>query len=193
VTVCRPLLYGLHVAPLERGWRNPRKRYRRLPRAHAGQHRDIRPGKHDSSVIFGPVRPSLPLCFHPGHCSAIPDVVGTRDDKTPPRPLLCVRWPFVSRTLESACGRRPNGKLPHSHPRSRSWAGTGLATTHGGGEIRQDDYQLRGIVHHTTICSLELCGIVVNHLPLAFKRRRRSPGRGGTTDSCKLAGFSPSP
>jgi hypothetical protein len=28
-------------------------------------------------------------------------------------------------------------------------------------------------------CSLELCGMIVNHLPLAYKRRRRFPGRGG--------------
>jgi hypothetical protein len=85
----------------------------------------------------------------------------------------------MSRTLEPAYGRQPNGKLPHGHPRSRSWAGTGLATTHDTGEIRQDDHQLHGVVHHTVICSLELCGTIVNRLPLAYKWRGRSPGHGG--------------
>jgi hypothetical protein len=44
--------------------------------------------------------------------------------------------------------------------------------------IRQDGHPLHGVVHHTTTCSLELCGTIVNRLPLAYKRRRRSPGRG---------------
>jgi hypothetical protein len=153
VTLCRPLPYDPHVIPLERGRRNPRKRYGRLPRARAGQHRDIRPVERVSSVSFGPVRPSPLLCHHPRHYSTIPGAVGTRDDKTSPRPLLCIHWPSVSRTLESAYGRRPNGKFPHGHPRSRFWGGTRLATMHGGGEIRQDDHQLCGAVHHTAMCS----------------------------------------
>jgi hypothetical protein len=119
---------------LERGRRNPRKGYRHLPRANAGQHRDIRPMEHVSPVTFGPVRSSPPLCNHPGHCSAIPDVVGTRDDKTPPRP---------------AYRRRPNGKSPHSHPRSRSWAGTRPTMTPDGSKIHQDRHQLHSDVHHT--------------------------------------------
>jgi hypothetical protein len=41
--------------------------------------------------------------------------------------------------------------------------------------------------------ALELCDMIVNRLPLAYKRRRRSPGRGGTIDSCALARFLPSP
>jgi hypothetical protein len=179
VTLCRPLLYGLHVAPLERGRRNPRKRYEHLPRARAGQHRDIRPVKHDSSITFGLVRPSPPLCRHPRHRGN----PGRQDTAT----IATVR-PLASRQsyLELAYGRRPNEKLPHNHPRSRSWAGTGLATTHGAGEIRQNDHQLRGAVHHTAMCSLELCGTIVNRLPLAYKRRRRSPSHaGGGGEVCR--------
>jgi hypothetical protein len=48
-----------------------------------------------------------------------------------------------------------------------------------GSEIRQDGQLLHDVVHHTTICSLELCGTIVNRLPLAYKRRSRSPSRGG--------------
>jgi hypothetical protein len=105
VTLCRPLPYSLHVAPVERGRRNPRNRYRRLPYACAGQCCDIRPVERVSSVTFGPVQPSPSLCYHPGHCSTIPGAVGTRDDKTSPRPLLCTLWPSVSCTLESAYRR----------------------------------------------------------------------------------------
>jgi hypothetical protein len=107
VTLCRPLLYGLHVAPLERGRRNPQKRYGRQPYTRVGRCRDIRPVEHVSSVTSGPVRPSPPLCYHPGHCSTIPGTVGARDKKTLPHPLLCILRPSVSCTLESAYGRRP--------------------------------------------------------------------------------------
>jgi hypothetical protein len=151
VTLCHPLLYGLHVAPLERGRRNPRKRYGRQPRTHAGRHRDVRLVERVFSVTSGPVRPSPPLCHHPGHCSTIPGAVGARDDKTSPRPLLCILRPSVRCTLESTYGRRPNRKLPHSHPRSRSWADTKLATTPDRSKIRQDDHRLNGTVRYAAI------------------------------------------
>jgi hypothetical protein len=67
----------------------------------------------------------------------------------PPRLLLCTLLPPISRTLESAYRRRLNGKSPHSHPRSRSWAGTGLTTTPDGNKIRQDRHQLYNVVHRT--------------------------------------------
>jgi hypothetical protein len=82
MALCRPLPYDLHVAPLERGQRNPRKRYGCLPRACAGQRHDIRPVERVSSVTSGSVRPSPPLCHHPGPCSTILGVVEARDDKT---------------------------------------------------------------------------------------------------------------
>jgi hypothetical protein len=40
-------------------------------------------------------------------------------DGTSPRPLLCLVRPPVSGTLESACGRPPNERPLHHHPRSR--------------------------------------------------------------------------
>jgi hypothetical protein len=89
VTLCHLLSYDLHVAPLEGGRRNPRKRYGCLPRARAGRCRDIKPAGHVFSVTSAPVRPSPPLCRHPGHCSAIPGTVGLRDGETSPHPLLC--------------------------------------------------------------------------------------------------------
>jgi hypothetical protein len=153
VTLCRPLPYGLHVAPLERGRRNPRKGYGRQPLTRAGRHRDAGPVERVSSVTSGPVRPSPPLCHHPGHCSTIPDVVEARDDETPPHPLLCILRPSVSRALESAYGRRPNGKLPRYYPRSRSWKSTGLTTTPAESKTRQDNRQCCDIVRHAAICS----------------------------------------
>jgi hypothetical protein len=139
---------------LERGRRSPRKGYGHLSRAHAGQHRDVKPVERVSSVTVGSVQPFPSLCHHPVRCSTIPDAVGTRDDKTSPRPLLCILRSSVSCTLESAYERRPNGKLPRSHPRSRAWAATGLAMTPDGNKIRQDGYLLHGTVHHSATRSL---------------------------------------
>jgi hypothetical protein len=116
VTLCRPLLYGLYVAPLERGRRNPRKRYGRQPCTRAGRRCDVRPVEHASSVTSGPVRASPLLCYHPGHCSTIPDAVGARDDKTPPHLPLCILRPSVSCTLESVYGRRPKREAPTQPP-----------------------------------------------------------------------------
>jgi hypothetical protein len=105
VTLCRPLMYRHRIAPLERGWRNPRKGYVRLPRARSGQRRDVGLVECVTSVTSRPVRPSPPLCHHPRHCSAIPDTVEARGDETPPRPLLCILRPSVSRALESVYGQ----------------------------------------------------------------------------------------
>jgi hypothetical protein len=114
---------------LERGRRNHRKGDGRLFHACPGPRRDVRPVGRVSSVTVGPARPSLPSRLHPGHCSAIPDAVGLRGNKTPPRRLLCALRPPVSCTLESAYGRRLNGGFQHHHPRSHSWADTGHAMT----------------------------------------------------------------
>jgi hypothetical protein len=95
VTLCRPLPYGLHTAPLEGGRRNPRKGYECLPRTRTGRRRDVGLVERVSSANSGPVRPSPPLYCHPGHCSAIPGAVGAQDDETLPRPLLCILQPFV--------------------------------------------------------------------------------------------------
>jgi hypothetical protein len=135
VTLCRPLPYGLHAAPLERGQRNPRKGYGRLYRTRTGRRRDVGLVERVPSTNSSPVRPSSLPYRHPKHYSTILGAVGSWDDKIPPRPLLCIRWPSVGRTLESAYGRRPDEKLPHDHPRSRSWVGTRLATMYGRGEI----------------------------------------------------------
>jgi hypothetical protein len=172
VTLCHPLLYSLHVAPLERGRQNPRERYGRQPCTRAGWRRDVGLVERDPSFTSGPVRPSPPLCHYPRHCSAILGDVGARDDKTAPRPPLCIPRPSVSRTLESAYGRRPNGKLPCYYPRSRSWTGTGLATTTVGRRF------VRTAINSTSLCAtppcvaLRLCDTIVNRLPLTYKRRR---------------------
>jgi hypothetical protein len=129
VTLCHPLSYGRRAAPSKEDGRTLRKGDGRSLRARPGPRHDVGPVRHVSSVTIGPVRPSPPSRSHPGHCSAIPDAVGARGDKTPPRPLLCPVRPPVSCTLESAHGRRPNGRLLHRHPRSRSWTDTGHAMT----------------------------------------------------------------
>jgi hypothetical protein len=101
--------------------------------------------------------PSPPaLCGHPRRCAAIPGTATPSPALWELRmtPAIVLLQPLINRTLESAYGWRPNGEFPHSHPRSRSWESTGLATMADGSEIRQDDHQLHDIVRHAAICSL---------------------------------------
>jgi hypothetical protein len=114
---------------LEGGRRSPRRRDGCLFRARPGPHHDVGPVKRVSSVAIGPVRPSPPSRRHPGHYSAIPDVVGARGDTTLPHPLLCPVRPPVSCTLKSAHEQQPNGRLLRRHSRSRSWTDIGHAMT----------------------------------------------------------------
>jgi hypothetical protein len=170
----------MHAAPLERGRRNPRKGYGRLPRARTGQCRDVGLVERVSSANSGPVRPSPPLCSHIGHCSAIPGAVGARDDKTSPSPPLCILRPSVSYTLEPEYGRRTKREVAHT---ATLEAAPGQAED----SIRRP---LGARFVMTTINStvlytippyvaLELYDTIVNCLPLAYKRRGQSPGRGG--------------
>jgi hypothetical protein len=124
-----PTLVRTRRRTLERGWQNPRKGDGRLFHSRPGQHRDVGPVRHVSSVTIDPVRPSPPSRHHLGHCNAIPNAVGVRGDKTPRRWLLCALRPPVSCTLESSYGQRLNGGFQHHHPRSRPWTDTGHATT----------------------------------------------------------------
>jgi hypothetical protein len=105
MTLCHPLLYLLHVAPLERGRRHSQKRYGHQLRARPGRRRDVRPAGRVFSITSGPVRPSPPLCRHPRHCRVIPDNVGTQVDRTSPRPPLCSFRSSVSQAPELAYER----------------------------------------------------------------------------------------
>jgi hypothetical protein len=115
VTLCHPLPYSLHAAPLKRGRRNPRRGYGRLPRARTGRCRDVGPVER-VSVIVGPVRPSPPLCHHPEYCNIIPVAVGAWDNKTSPSPPLYILRPSVSYTLEPAYGWRLKWEAPMQSP-----------------------------------------------------------------------------
>jgi hypothetical protein len=164
---------------LERGWRNPRKGDRHLFRARPGPRRDVGQVRRVSFITICPVWPSPPSQRHPGHCSAIPDTVQARGDKTPPRPRLCPLRPPVSCTLESAYRRRPNEKLLRHHPQSHSWTDTGHAMTL---RQKQDSPGQPSTPRHCTPCHhtlLEQCGTPINCLPLAYKRRGSPLAAGG--------------
>jgi hypothetical protein len=106
VTLCRPLPYGRRAAPSKKDGRTLEKGMDAYPMP--TQDNAVTSGQRSASF------PSPPApCGHPRHCSAIPSAVGTQDDKTPPRPLLCTLRPPISRTLESAYEQRPNRKFPH--------------------------------------------------------------------------------
>jgi hypothetical protein len=108
ITLCRPLPYLLHVAPLERGRRYPRKGYGHQLHARPGRHHDVRMVERVSSFTSGPMRPSSPLCHYPGRCRAIPSTVGTQVDGTSPRLPLCSFRSPISQTLKLVYGRRSN-------------------------------------------------------------------------------------
>jgi hypothetical protein len=150
--VLRTLLRPAHHT-LERGRRIPRKGYGRPPRARLGRQCVVGPVRHVSSVIIGPVRPSPLPCCHPRHCSTIPDAVGVRDNKTPPRLLLYALRPPVSHTLESAYGRRLSGEIPPSHAQNCSWTGTSTPRRSARSKILQDGRLVHSAIHHTTTCN----------------------------------------
>jgi hypothetical protein len=118
VTLCYPLSYGPCAAPSKEDGRTLEKgtdAYLAPAQddVSPGRRRDIGPVRRVSSVIIGLVWPSPLPRRHHGHCSTIPNAVGVRGDKTPPRLLLCTLRPPVRRSLESAYGRRSNGS-PHT-------------------------------------------------------------------------------
>jgi hypothetical protein len=157
----------------------PSKEVRTSTLHRAGRRCDVGLVGRISSITSGPVQPSLPLYHHPRHCSTILGDVGARDDKTSPHPLLCILRPSVSRTLESAYRRRPNGKLPHDHRQAAS------------GQVQDSPRHMararfiRMTINSTVLytippyVALELCDTIENCLPLAYETRRRSPSRGG--------------
>jgi hypothetical protein len=79
LTLCRPLSYDLHAAPLERGQRNPQKGYERLPCARTGRRCDIGLVERVSSANSGPVWPFRALQHHPRRCGS----PGRQDIATP--------------------------------------------------------------------------------------------------------------
>jgi hypothetical protein len=167
-----PTLVWPACCTLERGWWNPRKRYEHLYRALTRRRRDVKPVRRVSFVVIGPVPPSRALQHHPRRC-------GSQEDKTSPRPPLCDRQPSVSPTLELTHTQRPEERLPHCHPRSHSWTDTGHAVTLC---QKQDSPGRSSTPWRCTLCrrtKLEQCDTIVNRLPLAYKRRERSPGRRG--------------
>jgi hypothetical protein len=144
-----PTLVWLTCRALERGQRNPRRGNERLFHTCPGLRRDVRPAGPVTSVAVGPVRPSPQSGHHPGHCIAIPDVVEARGDKTLPHLLICPVRPPVSGTLESVCGRPPNERPLHRHPRSRSWTNTGHNMT---SRRKQDSLGRPSTPRHCTSC-----------------------------------------
>jgi hypothetical protein len=126
MALCHPLPYGgnpWHCATHSRTAYAPHPQKRTTKPSRGRQMTTLGPHK-DNAVTSGqrgrsPPSPSV-LCSHPrrpntipGTTSPSPTLWGGRGDKTPPRRLLCVLWPPVSRTLEPMSGRRPNERPLH--------------------------------------------------------------------------------
>jgi hypothetical protein len=143
--------------------------------------------------------PSPPApCGHPHRCAAIP---GT----AVPSPAL---WePGTTRHHHACCCE--SSSLPSATPSSQRTNGDQTGNSHTAtletapGQVHDSTRRPTGArfvmttINSTALCAmppyvaLELCGTIVNCLPLAYKRRRRSPGRGGTMDIGTLARFPP--
>jgi hypothetical protein len=191
-TLCRPLPYLLHVASLERGQWHPLKEYGHLPRTRMGRRRDVKPAERISSITSGPVWPSPPLCCHPENYRAIPNTVATQIDRTSPRPPLYSLRPSVSQALELAYGQRSN----ENFDATTLEAAPGRHRTRHDACQRQDSPGQLSIPRHRTPCwhtqHIRTMWHDCKLPPLVYKRRRRSPGRGGRWIANSPA-FPPSP
>jgi hypothetical protein len=97
-------------------------------RDYTGLCRDVRPAGAVFPVAVNPVRPSLPLQRHAGHCDDILDAVGVHGDGTRPWPPLCRVWTPRWRHPRTGPWRRPDDQPPRRDPRSCSCTSTGCAT-----------------------------------------------------------------
>jgi hypothetical protein len=164
---------------LERGRWNPQKAYDHLLRTRLERHRDVRPARRVSSIISG----------HPWHCSITlvlwgPRTTGHRHARRCTASGLLSAQPSSRRTDDDQmrsshtttlkAAPRQAQDLPRCPPKARFSRTTINSTT------------LHAMPPYV---ALEPCSMTVNRLPLAYKRRRRSPGRRGRTDSGSLAHF----
>jgi hypothetical protein len=192
MTLCHQLSYLLHIAPIERGWRHPLKRYGHLFRTRPERCRDIRLAGHVFPVTSA-------LCGHPRHCAAIPGVVASSPTLWEPR---STRHRHAHRCAISG--------LPSAEP--SNWRTDGNQTRapallpsklpldghriHHDARQRQDSPGQLSTLRHCAPCCrtyhLEPHVMTVIRLPLAYKRRRWSPGHEGMTNGNPLA-FSLSP
>jgi hypothetical protein len=136
------------------------------------------------------------MCAHPRHCAAIP---GTAT-------LSPTLWK-PGTTGHHHTRRCTSSDPPSAQPSSRRTDGDQTRSSHvttleaAPGQTQDSPRRppearfARTAVDSMTLCTmppylaLTPCDMTVNRLLLAYKRRRRSPGRRGTTDSCTLAHF----
>jgi hypothetical protein len=128
----------------------------------------------DQWSVFPPSTPALR--GHPRRCVPIPGTAAPSPLLWEPgttrhhHPRRCTSFgpplatPSSRRTDGDSSGRR----LRH-YPRTAPGQAQDSSRHPARRKIRQDDHQLRGTVHHTSIRSLELCCTTVNHLPLVYK------------------------
>jgi hypothetical protein len=138
----------------------------------------------------------LALCGHPHHYAAIPGTAASS-------PALWKPGTMGHRHTRRCASSDPPSAQPSSRctggDRTRSSHTTTLEAAPGQSQDlprRQPELRFfRTTINSTTLCAmlpyvaLEPCSMTVNHLPLAYKRWRRSLGRRGRTDNCTLAHF----
>jgi hypothetical protein len=145
--------------------------------------------------------PSLPALYgHPRHCAAIPNTATSS-------PALWKPGMMGHRHTRCCTSSDPPSARPSSRRTDGDQTRSSRTTTLEAAPGQAQDsprHPLEARFARTTVDSMTLCamppyvavephGMTVNRLPLVYKRRRRSPGRRGTTDSCTLAHFRPYP
>jgi hypothetical protein len=168
-TLCHPLPYLLHVAPLKRGRRHLQKGYGHVLCTRRGRRRDKRPARRVFPVTSGPLRPSRSLCHHPKHCSVIPSAVGTQVATPAVVQPPVFRQPSPQTGVWTVNKQEAPVLLP-SKPLM-----DGHKTRHDARQTQDSSGRL-STPRHCVPCRhmyhLEPCGMTVNRLPLAYKRRR---------------------
>jgi hypothetical protein len=148
---------------------------------YTGPRCDVRLAGSVIPVAVNPVRPSLSLQRHAGHCDDIPDTIGVRGDKTSPRPPLChVRAP-VDGTLESA---RYGGRTTNHYAAALEAApvrAQDAPRRHDWNEIRQDGRQLHGTTRHASTRRRIVRHACKSPSPWSIKGRAIPQPHGGNT------------
>jgi hypothetical protein len=190
MALCCPLPYGLHIAPSKKDSGTLERGTDAYPTPALDNAMTL-----DQKSVSPPSPPAL--CGHPRHCVTIPGTAA-------PSPTL---WePGTTRHRHDR--RCASTGLPSAAPSSQCTDGNQTGSSHTATlEAAPERVQgsprrptgarfVRTTINSTVLytippyASLELCDTIVNRLPLAYKRRRRSPSRGrGRTDSGTLARF----
>jgi hypothetical protein len=145
-----PTFVWLIRQALEGGRRKPRRGDKYFFHVYIGLHRDVRPAGTVFPVAMSPLRPSLPLQRHSGHCNAIPNAVnahGTGHHHA--RYFASYDLPSMAPSSQHAGGGR-TCNLCTTTLEAAPVRAQDSPRRPNRSKIRQDGRQLRGTAHHAS-------------------------------------------